>query len=402
MSSTVNEVLWNDGEAITLTDLENMQQFVKAFLLDQGVAQLGAYDGQDGLQPSTNMSKFALCPRPVAGYVKPTANAREITNNPGMVYQWISVSTPTGLTSELLAYQLAQDELKVAAATNTSGNPRIDALCVKLSTTAGPTVSRDFEDATTHVVSSQSMSVVTTVQMQFQLVQGTAASHPVSPSIPSGYCVYAYVLVPNSAGVLTYDQVWDARLPMRMGRKKVYASDFYYLTGCWQYRFGNEIDNGNSGSTLGSGNDYGLAKLGLTSDQKLIRVSLAGNYASGTPSLEVLAERINSVVGMITPSTPGATGLTSPGDIRLISVTSGGFGGGGTAPPATGAFPSLFTGSGGCPHLWGNGWPSGVAVDFQGQQGIVCSDLILKLVDTTGTSDGNGSIVTWLDVYYLF
>lgn len=387
---TSNEVLFNDGEGLVLTDLMNMQRFVRAMIKDQHLGQHGSYNGQEGLLPTGSLSPYALTPSARGGYVKPTGTARQITNAPGILCQWGSSSAPDGLTPQLLTYQLAQDELQTTVGANSSGNPRIDALCVKLSLVAADSQTRDFEDATTHALTSATFNKRNEVSLAISLVPGTPGASPVAPAIPSGYCLYAYVYVPNGAGVLTHDQVWDQRLPMKLGRKKIYAKSAIDLHGDWVLS-GNGFYVQNTGTFGGGvGFDYFSFFLGLGSDQRLMRASLHGAWATGAGMFAEWARMPASSMGTYTIPGVGSGAL----GFALGPGASGSAAVGNQALPTVYAFSSVTA-----PAAWGNGWPSGFGAESVGDAAHSSTDLVAKVTDTSQTDTLD---ISWIEVYYLF
>lgn len=386
MSTTQNEVKFNDGEGLVLSDLHDMQRFTKSLIVDQLIAQQASYDGQDGLQPSASIVGVALTPAARNGYLSPTANAREITNTPGMVCQWSSSGAPDGVTPKFLSYQLAQDELKVATAANVSGNPRIDALCIKLSyDDSQDSQTRDFEDGTTHIDTSQTMFKKRRTVLAVQLVTGTPGSNPAKPAAPAGYCVYGYIYVPNAAGVLTHDEVWDNRIPMRVMRLRRFAKDAVNVLTRWQIVTPANVYVQNLGS---AGSDSFDLLLGVPSGGRLLRVSAFGAFGGALSGNLFGAGALTAWrfdAASYTASQPGTNAfinsLKDPGQ-AFTTVLTGDHLSGNAYPP-----------------FWGNGWPSGVGAEMVGTSAFAGTCLGLRFTDLNHLYT---QAFAWVDVWYAY
>lgn len=206
-----NRVLFNDGEEVTYGDFNDLQKYSHALHND-----IVAF-AEHGITYSDS-SDYTAYLRSVGngGLVKPGASARVVTNVGGTIAQ--CTGTPDGLSPKYLVYQLSANELQTTISTNSSGNPRYDIIQVKLEEVDGSSETRDFEDATTGVHTTQSFNKKTRIQLTFSTKEGTPAGSPVPPAPDSGYVTWAYIYMPNGYNsAFTEAHLYDNRLPHRFG-----------------------------------------------------------------------------------------------------------------------------------------------------------------------------------------
>lgn len=377
-TTTQNEVRFNDGEALVLSDMHDMQRFLKAMVFDQGFGASPRLDLMDSGFPTATLSSFALTPHAGSAYPTPNATVRGITNTAGMVYQWVSTGAPDGEECNLLGYQLAADELVSTFAANASGNPRIDALCIKLSyDDAQDSQTRDFQDAVSGALSSQTMDKKRRTVCAVTTVTGTAAATPTIPSAPAGYCVFAYAYIPNGfASVLGHGNLWDNRMPMRVGSARTYARSGLSASG-WTlsangYNWTNSaatshlylpFPRGGECRILGV-NFFVQSIIGTGAVAKLGRIDIRQT------SLQASSDLIGTTTGQETMNDPFSS-------IRT---------------------PMYLGKNGNGPAYWGNGYSCGAYVHSQNPFSFNGA-LVADLSDANGSADWRVNGCEWIYAY---
>src|SRR5260221_4402106 len=188
--------LFNDGEGWVHTDSNDAQRFLAARLHDQIFEKLiGNFSGSDpefgGVNTNTSTA-WSYCVDIGSAYPKQGSANNKIKLASGTLFQKLANSD--GNEPSLLAYTFdGTDEFTLANGDAT--NPRVDMLQMKLSYLETDVQSRDFQDATTHVVTTQTMNKKRKVQLALSIKQGTPASSPTYPTPDTGYVPIACVVV---------------------------------------------------------------------------------------------------------------------------------------------------------------------------------------------------------------
>lgn len=374
MSSSNREVLFNDGEGMVFGDFTNMQRFLRAMVLDQGIGASARLFPQDSGLPNVNsVGSYCLVPHAGSCLIKPDGAGRVITNRPGMIYQWVGSGAggiPDGLQSNLLGYQVTFDELSSTFAANASGNPRIDALCIKLAYLDGDPTTRDFEDASSRAVTTTTFNKTRTVTLTKQVVQGTPGASPAFPTVPGGYVAIAYAYVPNAVTVFGEIHVWDNRLPMRVGTVRAFASSGF-TTNSWTHEA--------HGFKFVCGAGVGQIPCPLGGDARIMQVKVYGKYDVGSNMSATL------VAGPLGSATGPSSGAPSFGTYTL-----------GT-PPSVIATDTVFgNGSYGLSPVWGSGSSCGMSLLTNNSSQY----LAVEFSNTSGTYPGD--FITAVDWVYAY
>ncbi len=192
-------VLFNDGEGITHGDLNDAQRFLSAQLYDQVLEKLignlvigGNKDYDLGGANSATPTHLAYCLHGGSGYPHIGTATNKVRFTPGTVLQKIAAAD--GDEATLLAYTFdGTEEVSITAGHATLA--RVDLIQMKLELVDDDSESRDFEDATTEVVTTTSMDKKRRVQCTLSVVTGTPDSSPTYPDPSSGYVALAGVVV---------------------------------------------------------------------------------------------------------------------------------------------------------------------------------------------------------------
>ena len=283
--SIVKEVLYNDGEYIDFNDANAAQRYLRSIAADIGLAPatrvtdnllgVGGFTHADQvIFPSLNYaySRYA------SGAPRPGGSARQITNLEGPLMQYTLGTGPDGTNPALLTYWAAADELLTTLDIG-DADPRIDLICIKIDHVNGDSQTRDFKDATTGVISSQTFNKQRQTRLQVAVAKGTPAGSPTYPAPPAGYVPWCSVFVPagyNSTYVTT-THLRDFRVPLGWKTRRVYAHEVADGTG-WTKNGGA---SGIRSISAGSGNRIVFPLDFNIYNERLISVSLSGQLNSG-------------------------------------------------------------------------------------------------------------------------
>lgn len=246
MSSFTKEVLFNDGEGIDFADFNALQRRLRSQLWDMATGSLARLWEVDNIGGAPNLVPSNAHLWTVGSGCYPrvkTGVARSITNAPGILAQGDGTYTdPTD--THLNATWLAADDLQTQFADNASGNPRYDIVQVKIDYLADGATNRDFKDANSLVVTSQSMNKTRSVRLTFSTKQGTPAGSPVEPTPDSGFLKWCAVLIPNGigSGDILATNIRDYRMPVGMRVMDIMGHNLSYDTTQWSTGVTGRID----------------------------------------------------------------------------------------------------------------------------------------------------------------
>lgn len=216
-----------DGEGLDFTDITNAQIFARSqreLLMMSGTlpnvagdpGAPGAVDVPDSYLQNISIAggqnDLIYVPHPGLAFVYPTGAARTVQIVPGPVFQWID--EPWNQYDENSAMALIPGSLTLQTAVGDATNPRIDLVEVLLSYVDGDAQDRHFEDATTREPTTQSTDKERSVQLSYQIKQGTPAATPSYPNPSSGYVPLAAIYVPATHNAVhSADNFRDLRMP---------------------------------------------------------------------------------------------------------------------------------------------------------------------------------------------
>lgn len=262
------QVYFNDGEGLVHTDLRDVQMMLESKIWDQIVHnQMGAlglapadfgigYNGNDhvfgGADGTDHHTTRAYCLNPGAAFLKQGSTNAKIAIAPGVLLQ--KIGTITGDDPKCIAYTFTGAE-EWTLTNGDATNPRVDLLQMKLEYVLGDSQSRDFEDATTRIVTTTSMSKKRRVQCTLLVKTGTPGASPAIPAVDAGYVPVGMVMVGNgwtTAGnapifgedtvALNNAVVHDQRMPVKIRAYRCPASQFILVTG-WTYAVATGMAN---------------------------------------------------------------------------------------------------------------------------------------------------------------
>lgn len=235
-----------DGEALDFTDLNNLQHYeylrnIEGLLCGGGIADaIGNPDSTPidlpDLELSENWNAIGLnyadmvfAPFPGAGYVKAHASdARKLVTVGGPIIGLTGDEPFNGDQYPAFALFRLPSGVTFTTAVGDATNPRIDILEATFDTLDGDSQSRDFEDATTRVPTTQATNKARNVRVTLAIKQGTPAAVPTYPTPSAGASPICAVYVPATHNAVhSPANLRDMRWPL--GGLRVYdvpASQF--------------------------------------------------------------------------------------------------------------------------------------------------------------------------------
>lgn len=237
-------VKFNQGEGIDPVDFNNLSNFLLRQIYDSwllsGMADGALVDTAASLGNVRDMelgkvvaaagsliTGYAFTTHPGTGYWEPSASVRTLSLVPGVVWQALA-TVPSiyaaGNTTNLVPCRIGDwgtPGITLQTTVGDGSNPRIDLVEVKIEFSDADQEFRDFEDATTRVVTSTAPYKTHRVQITYQIKQGTPASTPTYPTPTTGFVPMCAVYVPvGHNAVHTVANFRDLRMPL--GGTKVY------------------------------------------------------------------------------------------------------------------------------------------------------------------------------------
>jgi hypothetical protein len=206
---------FEDGFFFNHDDFNNMSRFLESQLWDtwSTLARLDDADVNAGnLRSQPNLGHAYCFSHGGAPY--PSATTRTIKLHGGVIAQQVTQGA-VGDAPRFLAYFLEDNEVNHQLTVGDATFNRFDILCVRLSVDDFDSTSRDEEDASTRVNTSQLTLITRRVKVESQIVIGTPGASPVEPATPAGWVKVASILVPTLFNaVITPDNIGDFRMPM--------------------------------------------------------------------------------------------------------------------------------------------------------------------------------------------
>lgn len=222
-------------------------------------------------------------------------NSTTVQITSGSGFQYDSTQVDPEPKNRLL--YLASSTNKTIAAANPS-NPRIDIVCVKANRATTSTVSRNFKDATSGVVTSVSQDTETDWSADIVVTTGTAAASPTAPATPSGYIKIAEITVSASTGVASQSAISDKRSRYRKpnGWKSVRTVSATYAVDKDDETVLGNASGGNFTATLPLAADTYDATTGLGKEFTFINIGATGTFTISGSGSEQISEAITQAL----------------------------------------------------------------------------------------------------------
>lgn len=190
---------FNDGQEVVFEDYNKLQARSEQELYDRVVYEL--------LQRSENAvfdDSFLV------SYASPT----QVSVNPGVGFQTDATVDPEEPDKRLL-YRASSQSLNLTAPDGALD--RIDIVVMKHARANGASESRNFKDASSGVVSVQSLVTSNDWEAELTIVDGTPDASPSAPATPAGYIKIAELDVTAVSGMSGSGAVTDTRTLMPVG-----------------------------------------------------------------------------------------------------------------------------------------------------------------------------------------
>lgn len=359
----VKDVLFNAGEGLSETDLNNAQRFL-LFMLGDGAFGCAAPQLAITDQPGMSTAHLYAFGNSGAPY-EDGSGTRTPNFLRGLIAQRIVGTAPDGTDSQVLFYFLDADEASVARPAVVT-NPRWDVVSVAMTRVNADSQSRDFEDASTRALTTSSFSKQRRTVCTITWTTGAESVTPVEPSIPVGDVkLAAFQIRPAVTAFDPTQDIRDYRMPI--GASRIYNVDGWRYprdeTGAAEWAdtaFSGVTGNVATGATTQAtcllpvmGGSHRILAVGFTSE----------DGAGGT--LAVTLSRVND----LSPTHTSIRTLTS-----LLDAGGGG--------ASYGEFDILT--NHGAP-LWSNGYSAGYAVD-RSQEGTISASCLGLVATPTGAT----------------
>ena len=190
---------FTDGMELTFGDLSKLPVRTEKELYDRVLFQMlqGVEDAFFG-----------------SGLLVTRTSSTELQIASGLGFQTDSTVVSPEPTKRLI-YQEAVESVSIEAPDAT--NDRIDLVCVRAARSNTSSATRKFKDASTSVISNETLVIETDWEPVFLVVEGTPAGSPAAPAVPSGYLKLAEVVVTAVTGIAASGAITDTRDSLPVG-----------------------------------------------------------------------------------------------------------------------------------------------------------------------------------------
>lgn len=206
----LKEVLFNDGEGVVHTDVNNVQRFANSLLLDAVVGPLCGTEGAGG-----PLDSVCYAIKNGGAVYAHGSNAREVRFQEGTILVAAGTSTPDGNAPNLRPFYMTEDDVSTKQRPVATVNPRWDILSVRIAESSGDSATRHFKDAVTGALTSQSIAKRLNWTATFTWTQGTEDASPTEPSTPAGDVKICAVKITPAMTTFNSDtDMRDYRVPL--------------------------------------------------------------------------------------------------------------------------------------------------------------------------------------------
>jgi hypothetical protein len=223
--SVVKRPVVVDGEGIDPTDFNRLSQWSRAYLNDIVIgAWLRTRSNQIGPDDDSNVwTRGNIYAIGHSGAPRNQISALMIGCNPGTIFYvptGVGATPPDGMTPNVRAYRLQQNEIAYTLAVGDATHPRFDAVYVKVDEIDSVAESRNWQDAGGTLYATESLITGRETRLQTLKVQGTPSATPQVPAAPdSSWAPWGVWYVPKAWNApLAYmtrggSNVFDYRIP---------------------------------------------------------------------------------------------------------------------------------------------------------------------------------------------
>lgn len=190
----VKEMLFSNGEGIDNADFNGLQRYLSARINDISLIPHLRGSGNEWAVTADQTQLYVLGAG--APPFAEVANRRVVCDEGALV--WVNSSVPDGSAPVVLIHWVSYADIDVTI--DVGGvQDRYDVISVKVeeeANNAADQESRDFKDATTGVITSQSLYKKRRTKLTVQVTKGVEGASPTEPATPSGFKKWCAVKVP--------------------------------------------------------------------------------------------------------------------------------------------------------------------------------------------------------------
>jgi hypothetical protein len=232
----IKEVYFNDGEGLDYRDLNNVQRFLSSQLWDCAIGTEARVEERD-----QSISGALVCVGN-GGYPYVVGVSMDVAIAAGVIVHF-TTSTIDGTTPIMIPYRLTNAEYSFTIAASHATLERYDVIQARIIADPGTSETRDFKDATTGVLSSQTFNKRLNSVCTMSVVTGTnaAVGTATEPSVTSGYVKLATVYVAPTVTSIAKSAIRDYRLPSKLTVVDVMANQAAYDEADWVVGTAGEI-----------------------------------------------------------------------------------------------------------------------------------------------------------------
>jgi hypothetical protein len=279
MSNVANRlVIYNDGEGADHADFNRHSIWQAILESDYKLAMMTRTDPDVNAPWQEANFTQKLHHYHQQGCVYSNGTSMNLRNKRGLIAQW--TAAPDGTEPKLLCYFLDDDEINLTSAAADPTNPRYDVIAVKL-VWQNVTETRDFEDASTRAITSNTPTTYKQVVMTARIITGTPAASPTIPALAAGEAYYAVYRIPAaftgtiSLGPTTVNEFRDFSFPIgEIKSEFVMGSAMLHVPADWTVAATGTM-------TATAGGKIAKAGVGLSSHEaKILNVQLSASSAT--------------------------------------------------------------------------------------------------------------------------
>lgn len=274
----IKEVYFNDGEGLDYRDLNNLQRFMASQVWDCAVGSDSRVEERD-----QSVGASGACIAVGNGcYPYVVGVSMDVALAAGTVVHY-TTSTIDGTTPIMIPYRATNAEFSFTIAASHATLERYDVIQMRVIADDADSETRDFKDATTGVLSSQSFNKRYNNVATVSVVAGTnaAVGTATEPSVTSGYVKVAAVYVAPTVTSIAKSAIRDYRLPSKLTVIDVPASQGCYTAADWT------INNAGRATATAGLSDFKFFPPPIHWESgRLVAVGLSAQCATGQAYLE--------------------------------------------------------------------------------------------------------------------
>jgi hypothetical protein len=307
---------FNNAQGVDPADLNLIQKFADAKALDQILSRYVGALGSSSLDPDLastggeNPALTSLIYTLTGGdaIIKQGTTATRVGLTSGTIFQ--KIGNAGGEDASFLSYFVDESDVDLTISAGHATLPRIDILQCKLEYVNANSEERGLQDATTRLITIQSIQTQRKVQATFSIKAGTAGATPTYPAPDTGYALLASIRVPATWTTGTTPDgtgssslgLRQCTMPLRTRTVSVSTREMIKRTaGNWTYS-----DPGGIWACLGAPSTDLLAPCPAGINERIIGVGIFGAFGafSAAANSVILQAMAHAGTGYNLASTP--------------------------------------------------------------------------------------------------